>query len=324
MARDEQRVRERLGALEGGPRGGRAARGGRWDAEEFEFEDDGRERPGDGEWGEGPRTPQWLSEPVGSVSVWHERLVPERFRGTRLDPGRRGVVVLAAIGLAAVVVAAAAAQQDKPTPHPVPPLPAARADAAGTVSPSVTESAPVGSPTPGPKPGDGAATSLGPQGARPPELIVSVVGLVEHPGLLHLPPGSRVADAVSLAVTKEDADLASLNLAQRLADGDQIVIGAASPHSGPPRLGSIVLPGAQRPAAGTAHPTDPATPPPKIDLNTATESDLDSLPGVGPATARAIITWRTDHGRFTTIDQLAEIPGIGPTRLNRIRNLVTV
>jgi competence protein ComEA len=62
----------------------------------------------------------------------------------------------------------------------------------------------------------------------------------------------------------------------------------------------------------------------KVDLNTATESELDSLPGIGLATARNILAWRSEHGRFASVDQLGEIPGIGPSRINRLRDLVTL
>ncbi|WP_244969918.1 ComEA family DNA-binding protein [Nocardia cerradoensis] len=257
---------------------------------------------------ESPRIPQWLSEPVGSVTIW-QRLVPERFRGVRVDPGRKGVWVLAGAGVAAVIVAAAAAHRDDPVAAPVAPLPAVRTDAA---EPSVV-SAPVDGP--------GLAVRSDPPGrATPPapggDLVVSVIGLVEHPGLLRLAPGTRVADAVA----REGADLAGLNLAQRLADGDQIVVGEPGPASGP-RLGSMVVPGAPHTAATSGAASPPGH---KINLNTATEQDLDSLTGVGPTTAAAIIGWRNRHGRFTSIDQLAEVTGIGPAKLNRLRDQVTL
>ncbi|WP_324194028.1 ComEA family DNA-binding protein [Nocardia blacklockiae] len=266
---------------------------------------------------EGPRTPEWLSEPSGGLAVWHERLVPERFRGTRFDPGRRGVVVLAAVGLVAVVLAAAAAQRERPVAQPVPPLPAVRSSALATTSEAApAEVVPVASPAgvaPTPPPGRGA------------DLVVSVIGLVDRSGLLHLPSGSRVADALSLAGPKDGADLGSLNLAQRLADGDQVVVGTTGPNPGPPQLGSVVIPGGRStPAPAGSGVSPPPAPLAKVDLNTATESELDTLPGVGPATARAILAWRTEHGRFTTVDQLAEVTGIGPSRLARLRDLVTV
>ncbi len=262
---------------------------------------------------ESPRIPQWLSEPVGSVTIW-QRLVPERFRGVRVDPGRKGVWVLAGVGVAAVIVAAAAAHRDDPVAAPVAPLPAVRTAAAET------------SMVPAPVDGPGLAVRSDSPGRAAPsptpggDLVVSVIGLVEHPGLLHLAPGTRVADAVAVAVAREGADLAGLNLAQRLADGDQIVVGEPGPASGP-RLGSMVVAGASHSAATSGAASPPAH---KVNLNTATEQDLDSLTGVGPTTAAAIIGWRNRHGRFTSIDQLAEVTGIGPAKLNRLRDQVTL
>ncbi|MBF4996297.1 ComEA family DNA-binding protein [Nocardia sp. BSTN01] len=262
---------------------------------------------------ESPRIPQWLSEPVGSVTIW-QRLVPERFRGVRVDPGRKGVWVLAGAGVAAVIVAAVAAHRDDPVAAPVGPLPAVRTDAAET------------SAFPAPVDGPGLAVRSDPPGRATPspapggDLVVSVIGLVEHPGLLHLAPGTRVADAVAVAGAREGADLAGLNLAQRLADGDQIVVGEPGPASGA-RLGSMVVPGASHTAATSGAASPPGH---KINLNTATEQDLDSLTGVGPTTAAAIIGWRNRHGRFTSIDQLAEVTGIGPAKLNRLRDQVTL
>ncbi|WP_026343231.1 ComEA family DNA-binding protein [Nocardia sp. BMG111209] len=315
MGREDERrrVRERLGALDAAKFGSgpRAVPDGRWDHAEFdatESDDPDRE---DERWDEiaAPANPPWLSEPVGSMSMWHRRLVPERFRGIRLDPGRRGVLVLGAFAVAALVVAVASTQSEVPVVQPVPPLPAARAVAVTPAQP-----APVAE-----------TTSAPPSRTRAVELVISVVGQVEHPGLLHMPSGSRVADAVSVAVAKEGADLATLNLAQRLADGDQVVVGVPGSPAGQPRLGSVVLSGhpPPGPGRGTGSSGTPVAPV-RIDLNTATESDLDDLPGVGPSTARAILTWRTEHGRFGTVDQLAEVPGIGPSKLERLRALVTV
>ncbi|WP_254205913.1 helix-hairpin-helix domain-containing protein [Nocardia alni] len=254
-----------------------------------------------------PRTPHWLSEPVGSMSVWHERLVPERFRGVRWNPGWRGVLVLAGVGMAAVAVAAAVAQRERPVAQPVPPLPAVRTSDAAEPS------------------GGSEPSTAAPTPAAPVDLVVSVVGLVEHAGLLHLPPGSRVADAVTIAVARAGADLARLNLAQRLFDGDQIIVGALGPGARSAQLGSAIIAGGERPG-GSPRPSGAAAsgPAAKVDLNTATESELDALPGVGPATARAIVAWRTEHGRFASIDQLAEVPGLGRSRLARLRELVTI
>jgi competence protein ComEA len=317
MGRDEERmrVRERLGALDGQVPGRRTVRGGQWDAEEVEYEPDGGDDEMASGWDEEPEpagvpnTPHWLSEPVGSVSLWHERFVPERFRGIRLHPGRRGVLVLAAAGVAAVLVAIVVTQRESPVAQPVPPLPVVQSSMVSATAADASS----GSTTPAPAP------TASPTAA--PELVVSVVGLVEHFGLLHLPAGSRVADAVAVAVARQGADLTRLNLAQRLADGDQIIVGALVPHGGVPQLGSAVISGAEHPLHSSSASATPAA---KVNLNTATESELDGLPGVGPATARSIVAWRTEHGRFTTIDQLAEIPGLGRSRITRLRDLVTL
>ncbi|MBO0853075.1 MAG: helix-hairpin-helix domain-containing protein, partial [Nocardia sp.] len=171
----------------------------------------------------------------------------------------------------------------------------------------------------------GAAASGGGPAPGAADLVVSVIGMVDHPGLLHLAPGARVADAIAAAVARQGSDLASLNLAQRLTDGDQIVVGAPTPAPGP-RLGSMVVPGGSHGAlgAGAAPGGAASAAGPKVNLNTATEQELDGLSGVGPTTAAAIVAWRQQHGRFTSVDQLGEVTGIGPSKLNKIRGQVTL
>ncbi|MEC3957315.1 ComEA family DNA-binding protein [Nocardia sp. CDC153] len=299
-----------------------------------------------------PTAPAWLSEPCGSVSLWHERLVPERFRGTRWDPGPRGVLVIAAIGLLAILLAGYATLREEPVTQPVPPItslsdtvaaePGGQA-ADGTAAPAGEPAAPPPAPVPtSVAPGPSGARAAAPQPGRNPvaptvsassgaqapsgELVVSVVGLVEHGGLRRLLVGARVADALRAATPRPEADLSTLNLAQLLADGDQIIVGKAPPRAGAGQVGTTLVNSAHpspnsAPASGTARPTGT---PAKVNLNTATEADLDTLPGIGPITAKAILTWRTRHGRFTSIDQLAEIAGIGHSRLNRLRDRVTL
>jgi competence protein ComEA len=148
-------------------------------------------------------------------------------------------------------------------------------------------------------------------------VVVSVVGLVTKPGLVTLAPGARIADAVSAAGGVLDgADMLGLNLARHLADGEQVVVGISTPAGQPSALGSSVSGDAPRaPAAG---PTEP------LDLNTATVEQLDALPGVGPVTAAAIVAWRDANGKFTGVDQLGEVDGIGTARLEKLRALVRV
>lgn len=154
--------------------------------------------------------------------------------------------------------------------------------------------------------------------------VVSVVGLVHQPGLVTLAPGSRIADAVSAAGgALNGADLIGLNLAGRVADGQQIVVGVATPAGQPAVLGSSVT------SSGASVSTAPETTgdmdsTAPIDLNTATAEQLDALPGVGPVTAAAIVAWRAAHGKFSNVDELGEVDGIGPARLERLRALVKV
>ncbi|WP_405132695.1 ComEA family DNA-binding protein [Nocardia sp. NBC_01388] len=152
------------------------------------------------------------------------------------------------------------------------------------------------------------------------------MGLVEHGGLRRFPSGARIADAIRAAAPRPEADLSGLNLAQHLCDGDQLIIGRNGPRPGRQQVGSTVVNAAgPAPATVTASGSPRASgPAPKVNLNTATETQLDTLPGVGPVTARAILTWRTTHGRFTSVDQLGEIEGIGPSRLARLRTAVTI
>jgi competence protein ComEA len=151
-------------------------------------------------------------------------------------------------------------------------------------------------------------------------MVVSVVGLVQQPGLVTVTPEARVADAVSAAGgTLRGADTLGLNLARHLIDGEQIVVGIAAPAGQRTALGSSVGGAAAGPApAGPAKPVEP------VDLNTASADDLDGLPGVGPVTAAAIVAWRSANGRFTSVDQLGEVDGIGPARLEKLRPFVRV
>ena len=107
-----------------------------------------------------------------------------------------------------------------------------------------------------------------------------------------------------------------LNLAQKLVDGDQIVVGAADQSGG---VSSSTTAGGTSPAA-----TGESGGAGLVNLNTATEAELDELPGVGPVTTAAIISWRTSNGKFTDIEQLGEVDGIGPARLAKLRVLVSV
>ena len=149
----------------------------------------------------------------------------------------------------------------------------------------------------------------------PAEVVVHVVGAVHRPGLVRLPAGSRVSDAVAAAGgTTAAARAASVNLARVLVDGEQVVVQS---RNGPP---VVAAPGAAAGAPPGAAPA-PAGP---VDLNTATLEALDGLPGIGPVLAQRILDWRTAHGRFSSVDELGEVSGIGEATLADLRPAVTV
>ena len=144
------------------------------------------------------------------------------------------------------------------------------------------------------------------------EVVVHVVGQVLAPGVVTLPGGSRVADAVEAAGgSTPEADLAALNLARVLQDGEQVAV---------PRPGEQPPTGAAVAAAGTSG-TAPAG---VVDLNQADVSALDGLPGIGPVLAQRIVEWRVRNGGFTTVEELREVTGIGSTVLESLRTLVRV
>ncbi len=156
---------------------------------------------------------------------------------------------------------------------------------------------------------------------------MSVVGLVHKPGLVTLSPGARIADAVTAAGGALDgADLMGLNMARRVADGEQIIVGIAAPPGEPTAMGSSINSGPAPRRRRTRPPASGSAPAPGglVDLNTATVDQLDTLPGVGPVTAAAIVAWRDANGRFTSVDQLGDVDGIGPARLEKLRELVHV
>ena len=144
--------------------------------------------------------------------------------------------------------------------------------------------------------------------AAPTVVVVDVVGAVRRPGLYRLTQGARIADAVSRAGgATPKADLALINLAAPLADGEQVVV---------PRRGT----GALAAPAGAGSAGAPASGP--VHLSTATLEQLDSLPGIGPVTAQKILDYRQHHGAFTSVDELDAVPGIGPARLDQLKDLV--
>ena len=139
-------------------------------------------------------------------------------------------------------------------------------------------------------------------------MTVHVVGAVVAPGVVSLPPGARAVDAVRAAGgATPEADLDRVNLARVLSDGEQVVV---------PLVGG---PGSSGATGGAAAPADAV-----LDLNAADAAALEALPRIGPVLAERIVTWRTAHGRFSSVDELGEVPGIGPSLLAALDGLVRV
>ena len=305
-----------------------------FDGEDFDGDDfDGNDSDGEdgnGDDGDGDddsddpdppevRAKRLRNRPWGRLA---ELWVPESLRDARIDPGRRGLLVLLLIAAVAAVATAIGVWRDRPEPRPVETV--ALAPASGVTGVAAIEPAPNSS---GPPVSVGVVTAgavSAPASTAPPtEIVVSVTGLVAHPGVVTLPVGARVTDAIAASGgSTAEADLTGLNLAAKLADGDSVVIAAAATGGANSGVSS----------AGSANSASPGKPGSQgqrtssqlIDLNTADEAALDSLPGVGPVMAQNILAWRQQNGRFSSVEQLQEISGIGPARYAQISALVTV
>lgn len=176
--------------------------------------------------------------------------------------------------------------------------------------------------------GAGAAEPAGASASSvPAELVVHVSGAVASPGVVRLPPGARVDDALRAAGgATGEAELASVNLARPVVDGEQIHVPV--PGEEPPAV-AAPAPAADAPPAGDAGAGDGTAGGGEevgglIDLNTASVAELDELPGVGPAIAQRIVDHREQNGPFESVDQLEEVSGIGPATLEKMRDRATV
>lgn len=195
------------------------------------------------------------------------------------DPGRRGLRALAAVAAVVVSVAAVLAWQARPRTESL-------------SGPEATSSA-----------------TAEPQASTAAVVVVAVSGRVRRPGLVRLPGGARVADAIEAAGgALPDTDLSLVNLARKVSDGELITVGMTAPGGGGPGAGGAV--GA---AAGG-----------KVNLNTATLAELDALPGVGPVLAQRILDHRQRHGGFRSVSELSQVDGIGDARYQELKDLVTV
>lgn len=261
--------------------------------------------------------------------------LPVALRGARVAVSVRAVIAFLVLLAVAVVFFAVrvARAEEAAAPRPVPAgegvvgrssVPSAFAS--GASGPASNLSGTVAVPS-------SESASASPRGS-PGRLVVDVVGQVAHPGVVTVPDGSRVVDVLTAAGgALPNADVQRLNLARVVADGEQLfvprpgetppaavdAVGGAGSGSGS-GSGSGNGPGGGS-GSGSGGGSGPAAP---VNLNTANLAALDTLPGVGPVLAQRILDWRSQHGRFSTVDELGEVSGIGDKLLEQIRPRVRV
>jgi competence protein ComEA len=246
--------------------------------------------------------------------TWRDRL-----DDLAADPPSPGRVALALVVVAVVALVGWRVLAPPPAP-PELELPLAEPAAQGVAAADAPVGAPDGQPTAVPTGAQGGGGSEGGPGstAVSTEVVVHVVGAVAAPGVQRLPTGSRVIDAVEAAGgAAADADLSRVNLAAVLADGQQVVV--LRPGEAPP-VAAGAGPSGPGAADGAGGGGDGAL----VDINRASAAELEELPGVGPATAEAIIAHRDQNGPFASVDELLDVRGIGEAKLEQLRDRATV
>jgi competence protein ComEA len=219
-------------------------------------------------------------------------------RGMRVRAAVTGVVVLTLLGVGAAVVAAIVTPGGE--------VVAVGDSGAGSTGGGSADEA--GGDAALAPPGEPGILEPSPEAAR---LVLHVHGSVVEPGIVELPAGSRVVDAIAAARGPTDeADLGGVNLARVVVDGEQLYV---------PRIGEVPPPG-----AGAASGAGAGTGAGLVNINTADAAALETLPGIGPALASRIIAWRDANGAFRAIDELLAVSGIGQKTLDGFRDQVTL
>jgi competence protein ComEA len=230
-----------------------------------------------------PQEPRIATRPAAAAV--RDR-VPLAVRGLVVEPRARALAGIVGVLVLGLLLGGLLVWRGRPVSEPVPP---------------VHRSGP---------PVSAATTSSAASSTSASTLVVHVAGAVRQPGLVQLRAGARVADAVTAAGgPARNAELASVNLARPVVDGEQLVVLARGQGPG------VAAPPAAGAAAASGAP---------IDLNSATLEQLDTLPGVGPVLAQRILDWRSEHGRFGSTDELREVSGIGEATFADIKALVRV
>lgn len=213
-----------------------------------------------------------------------------------------GAVTVAALG-ATLLVLWSAQPRSEAVPLAVAATPPAAASQAATPAPTLAAM--------------GEASAVTGEADELAEVVVHVAGKVRRPGVVRLPATSRVIDAIEAAGgARKGADLSAVNLARELEDGEQVRVGL------PPDPNVSAVGGRSATAASAG--SGPTAPEGTLDLNAASAEELESLPGVGPVLAERIVAYREETAAFQTVDQLIEVPGIGPAVLAGLEDLVRV
>jgi competence protein ComEA len=270
-----------------------------------------------------------------TVAGWVQDRLPPTLQGRlQMSAAHLGVVALMVLGgLAATAwwVSRTDGGESLVQPvAPVAPVAVGASTAGAAVPPGGVSDAPSGAQTGGPAgassgtasalitlaPTPSGAAPSGRAGPAPPEpfepgrIVVDVAGKVRRPGIATLPVGSRVVDALEAAGgARRGARLGTLNLARVLADGEQVVVGVPAPAG---VAASAAANGSSSSTQGSGAVTA------LVNINTATQAELEALPDVGPVTAQAIIDFRAENGTFTAVEELLEVSGIGDATLAKI------